>query len=78
MSDPTSPDDDKTPDASKATGGEPVTGGELSTGDGAATGDGQKKRPAITTNRIVLWVVVTGIALYLLISGIVGIITKSH
>jgi hypothetical protein len=35
------------------------------------------KKPSISTGRIVIWVVVTGVALYLLISGIVGIVAKS-
>ena len=39
-------------------------------------GDDDKK-PSISTGRIVIWVVVTGVALYLLISGIVGIVAKS-
>ncbi|WP_213816734.1 hypothetical protein [Glaciihabitans sp. dw_435] len=38
--------------------------------------DGEKKKPAITTNRIVLWVVVAGVAIYLIVSGLVGVITK--
>jgi hypothetical protein len=37
----------------------------------------ENKKPKISTGRIVIWVVVTGVALYLLISGIVGIIAKS-
>ena len=34
------------------------------------------KKPAITFNRIAIWVIVGGIGLFLLISGIVGIIAK--
>lgn len=35
------------------------------------------KKPSVSTGRLVIWVVVTGVALYLLVSGIVGIIAKS-
>jgi hypothetical protein len=38
-------------------------------------GDDEKK-PAITMNRLALWLVVGGIGAYLLISGLVGIIAK--
>jgi hypothetical protein len=36
----------------------------------------QKDPRKITTNRLILWVLVGGFALYLIGSGIVGIITK--
>jgi len=38
-------------------------------------GDDEKK-PAISMNRLALWLVVGGIGAYLLISGVVGIIAK--
>jgi len=34
------------------------------------------QKPKITSTRIVIWLVVGGIALYLIISGIAGIIAK--
>ncbi|HEY4153288.1 MAG TPA: hypothetical protein VGM38_08200 [Pseudolysinimonas sp.] len=34
------------------------------------------KKPRLTTTRIVIWLVVAGIGLYLVISGIVGILAK--
>jgi len=36
--------------------------------------DGNK--PKLTTTRIVIWIAVAGIGLYLVISGIVGILAK--
>lgn len=36
------------------------------------------KKPAISLNRIIIWVVVGGIGLYLVISGIVGILVKGQ
>ena len=39
--------------------------------------DDNNKKSSVSTGRLVIWVVVTGVALYLLISGIVGIIAKS-
>lgn len=36
----------------------------------------QKDPRKITTNRLILWVLVGGFALYLIGSGIVGIITR--
>jgi hypothetical protein len=33
-------------------------------------------KPKITTTRIVIWLAVGGVALYLIISGIVGILAK--
>jgi hypothetical protein len=33
-------------------------------------------KPKITTTRIVIWLVVGGVAVYLIISGIVGILAK--
>lgn len=36
--------------------------------------DGKKKGPS--TNRIILWVLVGGVGLYLLASGLIGILTK--
>ena len=38
-------------------------------------GDDNNK-PKISQGRIAIWVIVSGVALYLLISGIVGIIAK--
>ncbi|MBN9239633.1 MAG: hypothetical protein J0J03_08160 [Leifsonia sp.] len=34
------------------------------------------KKPAISFARIAIWVIVGGIGLYLVISGLVGVITK--
>jgi hypothetical protein len=34
------------------------------------------KKPRLTTTRVVIWLVVAGIGLYLVISGIVGILAK--
>jgi len=39
------------------------------------TGDGNGK-PPITMGRIVIWVIVGGIGVFLLVSGIIGIIAK--
>ncbi len=36
------------------------------------------KKGGITKNRIVLWVAGVGLALYLIITGIVGILTKAR
>jgi hypothetical protein len=36
-----------------------------------------KKKPTISFARIAIWVIVGGIGLYLLISGIVGILVKA-
>jgi hypothetical protein len=36
----------------------------------------EKKKPAISFSRIAIWVVVSGVGLYLVITGLVGIITK--
>ena len=36
----------------------------------------EKKKPAVSMARISIWVVVTAIALYLIISGLVGVIAK--
>jgi hypothetical protein len=36
----------------------------------------EKKKPAISTSRIAIWVGVTGVALYLIITGLVGVVTK--
>ncbi len=33
-------------------------------------------KPKLTTTRILIWVIVGGVAIYLIISGIVGIIAK--
>lgn len=41
-------------------------------------GDDDKKKPTISTSRITIWVVVSGVAIYLMISGIVGIIAKAQ
>ena len=35
-----------------------------------------EKKPAISMNRIAIWVIVGGIGLYLVITGLVGVITK--
>lgn len=34
------------------------------------------KKPAISPQRVIIWIVVGGIGLYLVISGILGIIAK--
>ncbi|HEY5320855.1 MAG TPA: hypothetical protein VIJ76_08255 [Galbitalea sp.] len=39
---------------------------------------GRLKKWGLTTNRLVLWVLVGGFGLYLLITGIVGVITKAR
>lgn len=38
--------------------------------------DGQKKK-GITVNRVAIWVIVGGVGLYLLISGVIGIVVKA-
>jgi hypothetical protein len=38
--------------------------------------DPEENRKKITTGRIVVWIVVGGIGLYLIVSGLIGIITK--
>ncbi len=37
---------------------------------------GEDKKPAIPFTRIAIWVIVGGVGLYLVITGLVGIITK--
>ena len=37
-----------------------------------------KKKPEISFARIAIWVIVGGVGLYLLISGVVGIIVKGQ
>lgn len=32
--------------------------------------------PKISTNRVIIWIVVAGVGLYLVITGIVGIVAK--
>ena len=39
-------------------------------------GSGGPQKPKLTATRIVIWVVVAGIAVFLIVSGIVGIIAK--
>jgi hypothetical protein len=39
-------------------------------------GEDKKKKGEISTGRIVIWLVVAGVGLYLVISGVVGIIAK--
>lgn len=41
--------------------------------DGA---DGTGKRPRPSTNRIILWVVVGGVGVYMIASGLIGALTK--
>ena len=36
----------------------------------------ENKKPAVSMNRLALWLVVGGIGAYLLISGVIGIIAK--
>lgn len=38
---------------------------------------GDEKKPAVSMNRLALWLVVGGIGAYLLLSGIFGILGKS-
>lgn len=38
--------------------------------------DGPRQRPAITPARITTWLVVGGIAVFLIVSGITGIVAK--
>ena len=38
----------------------------------------RRKKAGLTLNRIGIWVVVGGFALYLIITGIIGIITKAR
>jgi hypothetical protein len=40
-------------------------------------GDNDNQKPKISQGRIAIWVIVSGVALYLLISGVVGIIAKA-
>jgi hypothetical protein len=37
---------------------------------------GDDKKPAITWQRIALWVVVAGVGLYMVITGLAGVIAK--
>ena len=39
-------------------------------------GDDEKKKSEISMTRMAIWVIVGGIAVYLIISGVVGIIAK--
>jgi len=39
-------------------------------------GEDKKKKGEISTGRIVIWLVVAGVGLYLVILGVVGIIAK--
>ena len=44
--------------------------------DTAPEGKTPKERQPITTNRIVLWVIVAAIGLYFVVSGVYGILVK--
>ncbi len=37
-------------------------------------GDDEKKRAGVSNGRLVIWIVVAGVGLYLVISGVVGIV----
>ncbi|MEO7720445.1 MAG: hypothetical protein ABIS08_00855 [Pseudolysinimonas sp.] len=39
-------------------------------------GNGGPDKPKLTTTRIAIWLIVGGVAVYLIISGIVGILAK--
>ena len=41
-------------------------------------GENEKKKGEISMGRIAIWVIVGGVGLYLLISGVVGIIVKGQ
>jgi hypothetical protein len=40
--------------------------------------DERRKKAGLTRNRVAIWVIVGGFALYLIITGIVGILTKAR
>ena len=40
--------------------------------------DAKKKKKGISFNRIMIWVLVGGIGIYLLVSGIIGILVKAN
>ena len=40
-------------------------------------GDDGPKKKGITVNRVAIWVIVGGVGLYLLISGVIGIVVKA-
>jgi hypothetical protein len=43
--------------------------------DPKLSGD-DKKKPQISMGRIAIWVIAAGVGLYLVISGLVGVVTK--
>ncbi len=40
--------------------------------------DDKKKKDGPSFNRIVIWVIVGGVGLYLIISGVIGILVKAN
>ena len=68
----TEPHDDTTPDEpSQAADAVDKVSPDRATADKAP-----KERQPITTNRIVLWVIVAAIGLYFVVSGVYGILVK--
>lgn len=41
-------------------------------------GEDDKKKGGISTGRLAIWLIVAGVGLYLVISGVVGIVTKGQ
>ncbi|MDY7542437.1 hypothetical protein KIV56_12685 [Cryobacterium breve] len=72
----TQPHDDTTPDEpSQAADAVDKVSADKVTDDKAAD-KAPKERQPITTNRIVLWVIVAAIGLYFVVSGVYGILVK--
>jgi hypothetical protein len=73
----TQPHDDTTPDEpSRAADAVDKVSPDDATADKATEDKAPKERQPITTNRIVLWVIVAAIGLYFVVSGVYGILVK--
>jgi len=73
----TEPQDDNTPpEPSGAADAVDKASEDTALTDNAPEGKAPKERQPITTNRIVLWVIVAAIGLYFVVSGVYGILVK--
>ena len=73
----TEPNDDTTPDEpSQAADAVDKASEDTALTDNAPEGKAPKERQPITTNRIVLWVIVAAIGIYFVGTGLYGILVK--
>jgi hypothetical protein len=73
----TQPHDDTTPDEpSRPADAVDKVSTDKVTEDKTVVDKAPKERQPITTNRIVLWVIVAAIGLYFVVSGVYGILVK--